>query len=213
MSECLNPAALERIAAGSGSTEEREHVASCAQCQTEVELLTAFATASATPEESAAVRAIESRLRAEPAWRPSPPPRKTWRFSRPVWGLALAGAVAALFVGLSLRNPARPALPAEDTVRSLSVPLVAPLGDQAEPPGEFRWREAEGAAVYELRLLDIQGQVIWQFRTTGNVAPIPPDVQAKLTERRTLSWQVSAIDAKGAPIAVSVPESFRVVRK
>ena len=208
MSECLGAAALERMAGGKGSDSEREHVAECARCGTELELLISFEAAQATAAESVVVRQMEQKLRAAPAWRPGREARWVWG-----WGVGLAGLAAMLFFGLWLRNPAGPVTPAEDMVRSGRIEGIAPAGDLAQVPEMLRWRGVGGAAAYEVRLTDVEEQTLWQSRTTEAVLALPPAARVLMTERKTLAWRIRALDARGVAITASATESFRVVTK
>ncbi|MBL8242123.1 MAG: hypothetical protein JNM66_32150 [Bryobacterales bacterium] len=208
MSDCLGEAGLERVATGSGTSEEIEHVANCAKCDAEVELLVSFVAANATDEEAAVVRQMERSLLAAPAWRPVEKKSWSWLTARPLWGLALA---AALMMGLWLRNPAGPEQVADDVVRSGQIEDISVAGDVAAPPEVLRWKGT--AAAYDVRLLDVEGQTLWQAKVTAPVVALPAEARALMTEKKTLTWKIAGIDAQGAALTVSASETFRVVSK
>ena len=208
MSDCLREAGLERMAGGMATAEETAHVAGCAKCKAEVALLASFVAAEATAEEAAVVRQMEQRLRSAPAWRPVE--KKSWRWltARPVWGLALA---AVLVMGLWLRNSSGPGPLPEDVVRSGQIEEISVAGDVSAAPEVLRWKGT--AAAYDVRLLDVEGQTLWQAQVTEPVVALPAAARALMTERKTLTWKIVALDAEGATLAVSASETFRVVSK
>lgn len=206
---CLAPDALERIAAGTATDAEKAHTAACVFCQSEVALLQSFAAAEPTAAETAAVRHIETKLRQTPSWRPSEAaPQRFWSW-RPVWALGLAAALGlVLYINIPGSNK-----PFDDTVRSGQIESITPIGDLTLPPGKLQWRAVSGAVSYEIRLTDITETTLWQTSVPVPTVELPPAARALMTERRTLTWRIRAMDGKGATLAASAPESFRVVTK
>ena len=211
-SACLAVDALERMAGGTGTEAEKAHTASCVFCQGEVAMLRSFQASEPTGAEGEIVRQIEKKLKQDPAWRPAAAPaKKAWWFARPVWGLGLVAALALLFY---IKLPSStPAGPIDDTVRGGQIESVTPAGDLTSVPSVLRWRAVPGAVSYEVRLMDVAEQILWQTSPTAPEVQLPSEVRALMTERKTLTWRIRAIDAKGGTVATSAAESFRVIAK
>ena len=211
-SNCLPVAALERMAGGSGSDAEKAHAASCAYCQGEIAMLQSFLAAEPTAAEAAVVRQIEKQLKKEPAWRPTEvAPKQAWWLARPIWGLGLVAALALIFF---INTPSSsPVAPIDDTVRGGQIESISPTGDLTSIPSLLQWRAVPGAVSYEIRLMDVAEQTLWQASATAPQLALPTEAQALMTERKTLTWRIRAMDAKGATVAASAAETFRVVTK
>ena len=211
-SNCLPVAALERMAGGTGSASEKAHAASCAYCLGEIAMLQSFHAAEPTAAEAVVVRQIEKQLKQAPAWRPTEVASKqAWWFARPVWGLGLVAALALIFfVNIPSSSPVAPI---GDTVRGGQIEAISPTGDLASIPSKLQWRAIPGAVSYEIRLMDVAEQVLWQSSATAQQVQLPAEAQALMTERKTLTWRIRAIDAKGATVAASAAETFRVITR
>lgn len=211
-SACLPVEALERMAGGTASDAEKAHTASCVFCQGEVAMLQSFQASEATGAEAEIVRQIEKNLKQAPAWRPAAEPaKKAWWFSRPVWGLGLVAALALLFyVNVPTVSPVAPI---DDTVRGGQIESVTPAGDLATVPSVLQWRAVPGAVSYEVRLMDVAEQTLWQTTAAAPVVQLPAEARALMTERKTLTWRIRAMDAKGGTVATSAAETFRVITK
>jgi hypothetical protein len=211
-SNCLPVAALERMAGGTGSDAERAHVASCPYCSGEIAMLQSFQAAEPTAAEAAVVRQIEKQLQQAPAWRPTEVASKqAWWFARPVWGLGLVAALALIFF---VNSPSSsPVAPIDDTVRVGQIESISPTGDLASIPSQLQWRAVPGAVSYEIRLMDVAEEVLWQTSATAPLVHLPAEAQVLMTERKTLTWRIRAMDAKGATVAASAAETFRVIAK
>ena len=99
----------------------RDHVSSCARCQTELTLLKDFENAAPGPDEEDAVRWISARLErrfSEASAEPSPSrthngaalPRRSWFAALNVGGFALAAATLTAAVTIGLREGSAPEL-------------------------------------------------------------------------------------------------------
>lgn len=209
-SNCLPVAALERMAGGTGSDAETAHVASCPYCSGEIAMLQSFQAAEPTAAEAAVVRQIEKQLQQAPAWRPTEVASKqAWWFARPVWGLGLVAALALIFF---VNSPSSsPVAPIDDTVRGGQIESISPTGDLASIPSQLQWRAVPGAVSYEIRLMDVAEEVLWQTSATAPLVHLPAEAQVLMTERKTLTWRIRAMDAKGATVAASAAETFRVI--
>ena len=89
---------------------------------------------------------------------------------------------------------------------------IAPLGDMAAVPTVLRWQPVTGAAQYRVRLLDVAQSEVWTATavSTAELA-IPAPAQSLMLPRKTLFWQIDALDAQGKTIGRSRAEQFRVV--
>ena len=115
-----------------------------------------------------------------------------------------------------LRNPAgtpaqlRP-VAIDDTVRSARLEGVSPVGDIAKVPEELSWQPVANAGSYRIRLQDIEQKTIWEGSSIATTVPLPREAQSQMMNRKTLYWQVDALDAARKPLASSGPQQFRVV--
>lgn len=211
-SACLPVDALERMAEGAGTDAEKAHTASCVFCQGEVAMLQSFHAGEPTAAEASVVRQIEKQLKQAPAWRPTEAAaKKAWWFARPVWGLGLVAALALIFF---VRIPSSsPVAPIDDTVRGGQIESITPTGDLTSIPSTLQWRAIPGAVSYEVRLMDVAEQTLWQASVTAPVVQLTAEAQALMTERKTLTWRIRAMDLKGATVATSAAETFRVIKK
>lgn len=218
---CPSLDVLSRLEDGSLAAAEaeaaRQHVAGCAACQTEAAMLRSFLAAEAGPEEAADLRHVESRLRNPAAeQRVSPwwqrflalPPVPRWAAGLAVLLLVAAGA-------LQLRQMQRPGLEdgeaAGRVVRSASLALNGPKGDIGWMPEEFSWNPAEGASIYQVQVLEVDGAVLWEGQATSSGLAIPATLAEKILPKKTLLWQVTAVDPAGKVLAKSGLERFRLM--
>lgn len=210
---CLKAGELEAVAEGRATAEQQAHVTGCARCTAEVEMLRSFLEATPATHELADVRAITAELQERPEWKGEEAPARAslWtRFWKPLAGLG----VAVLAVGIFLNQPDtgfRP-LDGNDALRSTTVEVLMPVGDLASPMSELNWKAIPGAARYRVRLEEVDQTEVWLTNSALPQVAIPPAIQEKMTDRKTLNWVVEAIDSTGQTIARSTPQSFRVVR-
>jgi hypothetical protein len=212
--DCLAPAALDRAIDGAASAEEKKHLDACPFCQSEVAMLQSFAAADASPAEAAVVKKIEKDLRAAPAWKPAPAPKQSWWMARQFWGMGLAGLAALVALSVYLHNPSQgPAGVIDDTVRSGQIEAITPTGDLTSVPANLQWRGVPGAVSYEVRLQDVAGETLWQTTVAAPLVALPADARAFMTERKTLTWRIRAMDGKGLAVAASATETFRIITR
>jgi hypothetical protein len=79
----------------------------------------------------------------------------------------------------------------------------------AAPP-ELAWRAVDGASMYHVRLLEVDGTEIWSADTPTTQIAIPPQLRAQLQPGRSFRWQVAASNAAGR-IAESSLQSFHII--
>lgn len=221
--DCLSVEKLELCLAGEAPNEFSSHLASCAHCQAELELLRAFYAVPRDAEEAEAVREITQRLRAPRTLLPAEAGSSWWRrFLQARWLSPAALAAAALLivtaVGLELRHGSAPRIeapnrPEDNVLRSGRVTLVSPVGDLASAPEQVQWRPVEGAAKYEVRLFEVDRSEVWRDSTPGLWKDIPPTVRARMVPAKPFLLQVAAFDAAGRQLAESELVRFRILRK
>jgi hypothetical protein len=205
------------------ASQANAHVGQCPYCRNEVALLRTFESSAATPEESAAVAWISAELgRRESPWLARTSPSLWERLTSwipapaPRWLPAAAMACLLVIIGSGLYfSNRRPAGVPDDVSqgsawRSTRVPIVGPAGDVAVPPSELTWRAVEGASLYHVRLLEVDGTEVWSADTAATQIAIPPQVRAQLQPGRSFRWQVAANSAAGR-IAESSLQSFHIL--
>ena len=199
------------------SEREREHVAECPRCEAELALWNSFETAPSTgATEEADVAWVVERLRTRFA--PAPrvirpaPGRFTMRTVRPVLAIA-AAALLIVSVGYLALDPSpriRSGPMQNGVYRSLTLRLIEPIGDLAEPPREFSWLAIPDAVDYDVQVLEIDRTVLWRTSSTSTRVVLPRELVAQLVPGKTVLWNVTARSATGAAIASSDTQRFRV---
>lgn len=213
--------ATERFA-GTLTEAEEAHVAGCVRCQTERDLFAAYEANEPVDGEGLAVEWIAAQTKrrlaaaqpgaAGPAV-PSPAtsPRTLWGL--PSWAL-MAASVAVIVAGSALlMNPSRglDSVPGGgDVYRTARVDITSPAGELAEAPAEVAWTAVAGAALYDVRLSEVDGTELWRVTTSSPAVSVPAAIRARALPAKTLSWQVSAKDGQGRTIAESSATAFRV---
>jgi len=201
---------IERL--GEALTEaEQIHVASCARCQTELALRSEFDRAVTTDDERLQVQWIAADLRRRHGAEKSSP--GGWHgITRPLLALA-AGIVLVASVGYIVwdREPAlrEPGLGAP-VERGRSIGALAPTGDVQGVPDVFSWAAVEGAATYELSVMEVDRTVLWRESSSVPRVTPPAILAARLVPGKTVLWKVMARNAAGSVIAESAVVSLRV---
>jgi hypothetical protein len=215
--DCPPVEQLERLAA-TDPAGLKQHVDACAYCRTELDLLHKFQAAEPScPTEAADLEAIAGQLRAR--GRDILKPRRHWwqdlfagGWMRPAFGIAALLLIAV--VNIEVRRSSHPALNpvngAADVYRSHSLTALAPSGDLNAAPHEFHWERVDGAARYQLRLMEVDGNELWQASTSDTRLAIPSDVASGIVPAKTLTWQVAAMDSADRKIAESDIVRFRL---
>lgn len=108
------------------------------------------------------------------------------------------------------REPALPPATGEQVYRSASIDIVSPSGDMAGPPRELVWVAWPAAARYDVRVLEVDGTVVWRATSLSPRVDLPDDVIARSVPGKTLIWEVLARDGMGRAVAESGPQRFRV---
>jgi hypothetical protein len=155
---------------GDLTATEREHVSGCARCQTELTLFAELNDPAPAAGEGAAVQWVVAELRRRRSHASAD--RRSgsagWRVLRlPGLLAAAAAAVFVLAVGYVAwdREPrSRPA-----RCRRLShaqLQVLAPSGDVRAAPRDLEWSPVDGAASYDVVVLEVDRTVLWQGAST-----------------------------------------------
>jgi hypothetical protein len=220
--DCLNVEQLEMCVRGEAAPELSQRLEACAHCQAELELLRAFLDGPRNPNEADAVREITRRLQT-PRAIPAAAPRRWWReFLQAQWfgpaAMVAAGLLIVTAVGLEWGRRGAPQIyapgrPEDNVLRSGSLSLFAPSGDLASPPSQIRWQAIDGAAKYEVRLLEVDHSEVWSDSTSAPQTNIPQPVQARMVPAKPFLVQVRAFNSGGRKLAESGVVRFRVLPK
>jgi len=197
------------------------HVSACAYCKTELELLRSFRQAEVPAEDAEAIRTIAQRLSRPALVRPrrvEAPRRTSWRFGgswlRPS-ALAAAGILLIVSIGLQFRHAGPPKLRGDggsEVFRSRTITVLSPSGDLQRPPEQVRWEQAPSAAMYQVRLLEVDGNELWSAKTSNTSIAFPPSIRALMLPAKTLSIAVEVYNAQGQKIAQSENVRFRILQ-
>ena len=195
---------------------ERDHIAGCVRCQTEVALCESFNVTTTRRDEEAAVRGIVEDLKRRNQNRDGG--RTAAGIAQSLSWRPLSAIAAALALAVAVGYVARDREPnvagtggTAQTYRSAQVQLRSPVGDQSAVPGQLEWIAVPGAAAYEVSVLEVDRTLIWSGSATDSRIALPSLVTVRLVPGKTVLWQVAAKDASGMPLAVSGVRSFRVV--
>jgi hypothetical protein len=239
-SNCFSIDDLGRYADAAGELAWRErgdaHIKTCVRCQTELSLLQQFRSQEVQPSESEAVAWIDQKVARHldtilPHHQHVPDPeataargrgRKTFFASgifRPA--AALAGLLIVASSGLYLWSHRLGSVPqmktdletTSDNYRSGNLSIVAPTGDIGRVPATLVWQPTPDAVRYEIRLMEVNRQVLWKASTGSVSVELPDDVRQQIVPAKTLFWEVEAFDKAGAKIASSGNQRFRVSAK
>jgi hypothetical protein len=227
---CATPFELGRLADGSlarhVAARLRDHVSSCARCQTELTLLKEFEDAAPGPDEEGAVSWISARLerRFSEASAGSSPSRihggaalrrRSWFTALNVGGFGVAAATLAVAVTIGLREGrapklAQPSAGVPAVMRSSGITPLSPAGDLDAPPHELRWAPRTDAASYSVQVMEVDFAELWSAETRDPSIALPPALRARVVPGKPLLWEVVAKDAAGRAVAWSGKQRFRV---
>lgn len=192
---------------------ERDHLAVCTRCQAELALWQEMDSATTGAEEHAAVGWISGELRRRRARRR--PGAGSWLtgLRGPTLVAAAASILLAAGAGYVFWDPEpEPGEPqsADHVYRTARVTVVAPVGDLESPPNELKWMPVDGAASYDVRVLEVDGTSLWRGSSPGPEIRVPAAVVARFVPGKTIVWEITARARGGAPVAVSGTSRFRV---
>ena len=179
--ECIDIARLDAL-----TDADRKHLETCVRCQTELALFEEMMGEATSP----ASQWIAGRLGKTAGQRPAERPAGG---RRSIYAIAAALAVViGLGAWMQMREPAIDTT-TTSTYRSARVELVTPIGDLAHAPNELRWTSVPNASRYRVRILEVDGTVVWSGETTAETrVALPPAVIAQFRPGKTLHWEVQA---------------------
>jgi hypothetical protein len=198
-----------------GSAQRRsaeQHLATCAHCRNELELLSAFESGAIREDERVAIEAITARLAS------AKPRRQTvsavwWqRFFSPTGFAAALAVAAALIVAINLDRGGSTRVEdgAPDTLRSAPLRALSPLGELNGVPQEFRWTPVNGASTYSLNVVEVDRTPVFSGKVPGTSLPIPSQVRELLQTGKILQWSVTAYDNAGRELASTALQRFQL---
>ena len=236
--DCLSPETLatQLVGGGTVNTQQQEHVAGCTYCQTELKMLEEFQTARPTEREAGDVAWIAEQLKANPPIPWTSTESQDLAAATPTSGVkgllarlrtsfgtnpfaitSWAAATVAILVagGLYVQQMMQPGFSIGDdgrpvTFRSGRVDLLSPRGDLDALPTSFEWNSIEGAARYEIEVLEVDRTVVWRSDSELASIAVPGEVETLAVPGKTLWWRVRALDTGGRELAVSSREQFRI---
>lgn len=196
------------------SARERAHLEGCLRCQTESALWDSLSRAEHDPADGAAAAWIAAELKRRRLPQPVTS-RSPWRIVQSTRGLAALAASALLAVTAGYfawdREPAVERLRNQAPVyRAAQLQVIAPIGDISSVPRTFEWRAVEGAARYDVSILEVDRAIVWQTSVDTTRISVPESVVRLCVPGKTLLWEVTARDRSGAVLAESGTQRFRV---
>jgi hypothetical protein len=217
---CLPLEVLERMTeSSSADPKAAAHLAECPHCQTELSMLKSFEASVPSANEGAAVAWIAAQLERKqnaPVAKQAVVRVPFWRTMFRVPYMAGAAALSAVLVlGISLYHGNQEGPPkigpgiGHGNFRG-GIHLVAPVGDLAQAPAEFRWDAVAGASSYLVELKDVAGVTLASAKSTQNVLPVTPEMKANMSSGKPLTWKVTALDASGNAVADSSGGNFKI---
>jgi hypothetical protein len=211
-SECVP---LDRL--GSELTAaERIHVDGCARCQAEFAIWESFNEPSRDDDERETVAWIVARLQHARGVARAADAAAAARKDRAPRFRGLLGLAAAVMVAAALgyvawdREPAVAPQAGQQAYRTASIDIVSPSGDIPSPPGQLVWVASSAAARYDVRVLEVDGTVVWRSASLSPRVDLPGGVVARIVPGKTLMWEVTALDGSGRVIAQSGARRFRL---
>ena len=196
---------------------ERDHLAVCARCQAELALWQSFADSTPVPDENGAVEWVASELhrrRAESRTGSAGAVTANWLTrlgSRTLVAVAASVLLALAYVAWDPEPEIDEPQSAQHDRRTTRVEVVAPLGDLKTAPKELIWVAVDGAVRYDVRVLEIDGNILWSAFSSVARVDLPAAVTSQFVPGKSIDWQVAALDIDGAPLAVSGTQRFRVL--
>jgi len=192
--------------------EERAHIASCARCQAEMELWKSFNDDVTSPREAADVRWVVEEMARRRAGGPPAVPVSSRRFGMARLLSAAAVIIVILGIGYFINNrqPSIDVPAGHDLAyRSAGIRVIAPSGDVSAAPARLAWTGIPGAASYDVRVLEVDGAILWRFSTRETGIDVPPAVRAQFVAGKTILWDVTA-RRDATVLAESGTQKFRV---
>jgi hypothetical protein len=198
------------------SESERRHIAACAHCEAEVALWEQFEAQQPSAEEGAAVQWIAAEVSRRRNPGALPPLRSLWAGWFGIRGIVGVAAALVLMVGLTYiawdREPAITSPAANNVYRSARLAVIGPIGDVKQVPNlALKWSSLDGAVRYDVRILEVDGTLLWHASTAASEVALPSTVISRLVPGKAVTWEVTAYDRGGAVVAASGTQRITVV--
>jgi hypothetical protein len=215
---------LERLASGQSQTgaDFSRHVKSCSYCQTELHLLQSFQTDEGSASREVQKMTAELARRSKEIFQPTAEQVKVpwWRSFGAMRRLAQASLAVGLVlvvggVVLQFRSSHEPLSRIEtgqEVLRSGEFAVISPAGDLPERPTEIRWKKVPNAAIYRVRLLEVDRAELWKAETTEDHIVLPASVRERIVPAKTLFCEVSAFDAANNNVGNTGLVRFRLLQ-
>jgi hypothetical protein len=224
--DCPALEVLERLLNEGAPLSLSAHVDACPHCQTELQMLRAFASNEVEEHERAAVDSIAARLRAgsistSTVHQAIKEHRSWWARTLAVRWLtpataALALALVVAGVTIELRQGRRPQLDTTvggaEVLRSSAFAILSPVGDLKEKPAEIRWEATPNAALYRVQIMEVDHRELWSVQAATPQVNLPASVEDLIVPSKTLLIQVAAFDARGNKVAESEIVRFKLLQ-
>jgi hypothetical protein len=116
------------------------------------------------------------------------------RFLGRKWALAAASVLTVMiiaFIVVWLQGPG------EKTERlrghdDVSILVVSPVGE-VSVPHEFQWKPISGIDLYEIKLYNEAGDLLWKDSVKGYTAILPESLHDSLIPGKVYLWQIEAL--------------------
>jgi len=226
---CLTPQELEKLAADASASHP--HLSECAHCEGELAMLKMFESSEPLRGEGAAVAWISARLEKRLDQIKNPSLARKADAANVSWMSRLFGSgnmrwvfpvtavlVVALTSAVLLRRSQEPQLNANAgqgpaVYRSQEVGITGPSGELPEAPKTLQWKAFPGASGYKIEVMEIDENPLWSGETHEQILTIPAAIRAKMLPGKPVLWKVTALDGRGAVLAVSQVQRLSVQRK
>jgi hypothetical protein len=195
---------------------DRDHLATCTRCQAEIALWRAF-TDAAHPSEDNSARRVAAELRRRLPWRaPTYGGARSGRWWRPHTPALLAASVLLVVAAGYVAWDPEPRVEEAGSVehgygyRDAGIRVVSPVGDLDRAPDELTWIAVNGNLRYDVRVLEVDGSLLWSTTSPTPRVPLPPALIEAFVPGKTLVWDVTARDSTGMEVAHSGTQRARV---
>lgn len=175
---CMDADAIGRISEGRGTGPEIAHAAECDYCRTRLASVNALLDQPTIRSELDAVEV------------PRQLTHRRWSRTQVASGVLTAAAAAAIVMIGTLKWNTKPSERAtrEVATTATAAPRILSSSINIRPSDSLRWSRVSQADLYEVRIWNTEGTVIWSVETRDSVVAIP----GVLTPNTPYMWDVRA---------------------
>jgi hypothetical protein len=192
---------------------DRQHLAMCTRCQAEFALWRSITDPAPRTDDDFAPRvAAEIERRLPWSGHTHGTARRDWRSGLQRRSLAAAAILLALTAGYVAWDPepsVDEAASVEEGYRS-GIRVVAPTGELDRAPNELTWIAVQGDVRYDVRVLEVDGTLVWSTTSSSSSVDLPTGVKADFLPGKTLVWDVTARNSASGAVAYSGTQHVRV---